>query len=62
MEWKDDWPIINGGRKVTLQSGPGLYEYGPPVAWRDDFSSPQLQLGWYRKSTRCCIPIMVTSC
>ncbi|GIJ91269.1 hypothetical protein Asppvi_010234 [Aspergillus pseudoviridinutans] len=51
MEWKDDWPIINGGQKITLKSGPGLYEYEPPVAWRDDFSDPKLQLGWYRKNT-----------
>ncbi|KAF4186723.1 hypothetical protein CNMCM7927_005110 [Aspergillus lentulus] len=51
MEWKNDWPVINGGQKVTLKSGPGLYEYEPPVAWRDDFSSPKLQLGWYRKNT-----------
>jgi hypothetical protein len=50
MEWKDDWPVINGGQKITLKSGPGLYEFEPPVAWRDDFSDPKLQLGWYRKS------------
>jgi hypothetical protein len=61
MEWKDDWPVINGGQKVTLKSGPGLYEYEPPVSWRDDFSDPKLQLGWYRKSTRSKYPMMVSS-
>lgn len=52
VEWDDDdWPVINEGMKISLQStGPGLYQYEVPVAWRDDFASPQLQLGWYRKS------------
>ncbi|BAE55534.1 unnamed protein product [Aspergillus oryzae RIB40] len=52
VEWKDDWPIFNRGKKISLQSDtPHLYEYQHPVAWRDDFSSPELQLGWYRKNT-----------
>lgn len=51
VSWENDWPIINGGNKITLRStGPGLYQYNIPIEWRDDFSSPKLQLGWYRKS------------
>lgn len=51
VEWENDWPIVNGGKKITLQSdGPGLYQHDIPVSWKDDFPSPKLQLGWYRKS------------
>jgi beta-xylosidase len=51
VEWKDDWPVFNGGNKIALQGeSPHLHEIQTPVSWRDDFSSPQLQLGWYRKS------------
>ncbi|KAF7596056.1 hypothetical protein BBP40_003837 [Aspergillus hancockii] len=52
VEWKDDWPVFNGGRKISLQGdSPHLEEYQNHVSWKDDFSSPQLQLGWYRKNT-----------
>jgi beta-xylosidase len=51
VEWDNDWPVLNRGEKITIQSvGPGLYEHAIPVFWRDDFVSPKLQLGWYRKS------------
>lgn len=51
VEWDNDWPVVNGGKKITLQSnGPGLYQHDIPVSWKDDFSSSQLELGWYRKS------------
>ena len=51
VTWEDGWPIINGGQKVALDSaGPGLYQLEHPSAWRDDFSKPELSLGWYRKS------------
>jgi beta-xylosidase len=51
VEWENDWPVINGGKKISLQShGPGLYQHEIPVSWKDDFSSSNLQLGWYRKS------------
>ncbi|GAB1203642.1 hypothetical protein APSETT445_002279 [Aspergillus pseudonomiae] len=53
VEWKDDWPIFNGGNKISLKSqSPHLYEHQDPVVWRDDFSGPELQLGWYRKRIR----------
>ncbi|KAJ6179016.1 Concanavalin A-like lectin/glucanase subgroup [Penicillium mononematosum] len=52
LEWKDDWPVINGGQKISLNShGPGLYEFHTPVFWRDEFSDSQMQVGWYRKNT-----------
>ncbi|KAJ6096997.1 Concanavalin A-like lectin/glucanase subgroup [Penicillium sp. IBT 16267x] len=51
LNWENGWPVIDG-RKITLQmTGPGLYHYTMPVSWKDEFSSPQLQLGWYRKNT-----------
>ncbi|KAJ5889008.1 hypothetical protein N7495_009049 [Penicillium taxi] len=51
VRWEDDWPVVNEGKKISLQStGPGLYQYQPPVSWRDDFSTVELTLGWYRKS------------
>lgn len=50
--WVDDWPVVNGGNKITLQStGPGLYQHTIPVFWEDHFSCPKMQIGWYRKST-----------
>lgn len=52
VDWEDDWPIVNGGQKIPLHSdSPHLYELSVPVAWRDDFSDSELQLGWYRKNT-----------
>ncbi|KAJ5501830.1 Concanavalin A-like lectin/glucanase subgroup [Penicillium expansum] len=52
LEWKDDWPVINGGQKISLNShGPGLYQFHTPVPWRDEFSDPKMQAGWYRKNT-----------
>ncbi|KAL4927335.1 glycoside hydrolase family 43 protein [Aspergillus undulatus] len=52
VDWADDWPVINGGQKITLSvDSPHLYHYTPPVQWRDDFTSQELQLGWYRKNT-----------
>ncbi|KAA8576194.1 hypothetical protein MFRU_009g01270 [Monilinia fructicola] len=52
MRWENDWPVVNNGKKITLQGqGPGLYPLQRPSKWRDDFTSPALQLGWYRKNT-----------
>lgn len=51
MTWENDWPVINDGKKVTLQcEGPGLYQIQQPTRWHDDFVNSDLQLGWYRKS------------
>ncbi|KAF7906715.1 hypothetical protein EAF00_000994 [Botryotinia globosa] len=52
MTWEDDWPVVNEGKKITLQGeGSGLYQIQQPAKWRDEFTSPKLQLGWYRKNT-----------
>lgn len=51
MKWENDWPVVNEGKNITLQGeGPGLYQLQQPTGWRDDFTDPELQLGWYRKS------------
>jgi len=48
MTWENDWPVVNGGRPITLHSeGPGDHFLDPPVKWRDDFTEPELGLGWY---------------
>lgn len=55
MVWEDDWPIFNKGEPLRLQlEVPDGYLLDPPTAWRDDFTSPDMQLGWYRKSMRHC--------
>ncbi|KXJ85485.1 glycosyl hydrolase [Microdochium bolleyi] len=52
VEWEDDWPIFNQGKPLTLEMrAPSLYKREPPKAWRDDFTGPDMQLGWYRKNT-----------
>ncbi|KAL2867222.1 glycoside hydrolase family 43 protein [Aspergillus lucknowensis] len=53
LEWQNNWPIINSGQKITLQNTTPalLYQYSPPIPWRDDFKAPTLQRGWYRKNT-----------
>lgn len=50
VDWVDDWPVFNGGRKISLQSGEPAVAQKKPRTWIDDFSKPDLQLGWYRKS------------
>ncbi|KAL4876696.1 glycosyl hydrolase [Aspergillus karnatakaensis] len=53
LEWtEDDWPVVNGGEKITLHNDtPSLYTYDTPLSFRDDFKTEKLQLGWYRKNT-----------
>ncbi|KAL4865516.1 hypothetical protein BDV12DRAFT_211020 [Aspergillus spectabilis] len=53
LEWTSDgWPVINKGEKIVLHNdSPSLYNYDQPIAWRDEFISDTLQLGWYRKNT-----------
>jgi beta-xylosidase len=51
MTWENDWPIINSGNPVSLRaSAPGLYQLEHDTKWRDDFDTPEMKLGWYRKS------------
>ncbi|KAJ5595653.1 hypothetical protein N7450_002111 [Penicillium hetheringtonii] len=52
VSWENDWPVVNGGSKIMLHStAPGLYEHEVRKAWRDEFSTTEMQLGWYRKNT-----------
>lgn len=52
VKWENDWPVFNNGQKVSLQgSAPGLYQIQHKNSWMDDFSKPELRIGWYRKST-----------
>ncbi|PKY04951.1 putative glycosyl hydrolase [Aspergillus campestris IBT 28561] len=57
VEWSNDWPIFNGGQKISLtNTTPHLHQVNPPPppTWRDNFDTPTLQLGWYRKNTPIC--------
>ena len=54
VEWANDWPIFNQGQKVSLTiTTPHLIQSDAPSppTWRDNFDTPTLQLGWYRKNT-----------
>jgi hypothetical protein len=52
MTWENDWPIINSGNPVSLEaSAPGLYQLEHDPKWRDNFDTPEMKLGWYRKSS-----------
>ncbi|KAF1945298.1 hypothetical protein EJ02DRAFT_419575 [Clathrospora elynae] len=51
VRWKDDWPIFNKGNPITLKmTGPNAYVLQEDKAWKDDFTSDKLSLGWYRKN------------
>ncbi|KAL2838576.1 glycosyl hydrolase [Aspergillus pseudodeflectus] len=62
VQWRDGWPVVNGGARIGLEmemaaasSSPGAHD--APIkqdirtSWRDDFDSPELQLGWYHLRT-----------
>ncbi|KAK2772820.1 hypothetical protein FQN53_004425 [Emmonsiellopsis sp. PD_33] len=52
VRWENDWPIFNNGEKCPLVgSAPGLYKLSHRTEWRDGFSKPEMELGWYRKNT-----------
>ncbi|RDW87084.1 glycoside hydrolase family 43 protein [Aspergillus mulundensis] len=62
VEWRDGWPVVNGGERISLemqmqmQTSTTSTEKATavqhrPTSWRDDFSSPTLQLGWYALRT-----------
>lgn len=56
VEWENDWPNFNNGKAISLQQEvPKGYLLEQPKRWRDDFSAPEMQLGWYRKS-KCLTP------
>lgn len=52
--WKDDWPIFNHGKNVSLEGipSPGTYEIQYPHEWYEDFSTFDIICsGWYQKKT-----------
>lgn len=53
--WSDDgWPELNYGRPITLLTmapARGMYMYDQPTKWSEKFTSPKLEIGWYRKNT-----------
>lgn len=54
VEWKDGWPIVNGGKKVELLTrADGMRVIEEVRSWRDDFDTdgPELSLGWYHLRT-----------
>jgi len=36
MEWKDGWPVVNGGKRISLEVDADLPEK-TRKDWRDDF-------------------------
>lgn len=54
VEWKDDWPIFNDGRNITLKTiGRDLIKSASKPSmqkWKADLSKDELELGWYQKS------------
>ncbi|KAL2811878.1 glycosyl hydrolase [Aspergillus granulosus] len=59
VEWRDDgWPVVNGGKRIGIEMeincdslSQGQVEQQHRTSWRDDFSTPDLQLSWYRLRT-----------
>ncbi|OKL58331.1 hypothetical protein UA08_06406 [Talaromyces atroroseus] len=52
VDWVDDWPVFNQGRKICLEAtSQKLVKHNDSVVWTDRFSAPKLELGWYRKNT-----------
>lgn len=54
VRWEDDWPVFNEGRPVALQMAvpnANVYVLDEEKGWKADFSTEELGLGWYRKST-----------
>lgn len=51
VNWKNDWPIFNQGRKVQLEFETEAECVRPISEWRDTFQESEcLALGWYHKS------------
>ncbi|KAG8622890.1 hypothetical protein KVT40_009401 [Elsinoe batatas] len=58
VEWRDGWPVFNGGRNVMLETE-GRAEVRQEIErvrkgeekWRADLRGGELELGWYQKGT-----------
>jgi beta-xylosidase len=45
MEWSEDgWPVVNGGKRITLEVEADLPKKTTPKEWKDDFTSGTLSL------------------
>ncbi|KAL6233334.1 glycosyl hydrolase [Aspergillus navahoensis] len=67
VEWRDGWPVVNGGKRISLETQTQMKLPNSPIStsnspagspaqhlrtsWRDEFSAPDLQLGWYHLRT-----------
>lgn len=53
VDWKDGWPIVNGGGPVLLSEGvKGLPDKRPgPFRVTDTFNKEKLDIGWYTLRT-----------
>ncbi|ETS81986.1 hypothetical protein PFICI_06988 [Pestalotiopsis fici W106-1] len=58
VDWVDDWPVVNEGRNITLETrGRGQVIQAleqvksGDVKWRADLEREDLELGWYQKNT-----------
>jgi beta-xylosidase len=50
VTWDGGWPVVNGGRPITLEM-PGLYDLARPKLWRDDFTHALADKGYYTQRT-----------
>ncbi|KAF5251619.1 hypothetical protein FANTH_3229 [Fusarium anthophilum] len=55
VEWKNDWPVFNDGKNITLKTaGRDLIRSASKPShqiWKADLSRDDLELGWYQKNT-----------
>lgn len=50
IEWKDDWPVFNNGKNITIQTqGRNGKQVVQKSLWKADLSKETLELGWYQK-------------
>ncbi|KAF5608449.1 xylosidase arabinosidase [Fusarium subglutinans] len=53
VEWKNDWPVFNDGKNITLKTeGRNLIKSASKPSlriWKADLSKDDLELGWYQK-------------
>ncbi|KAK6204208.1 hypothetical protein LQW54_008327 [Pestalotiopsis sp. IQ-011] len=59
VDWVDDWPVVNEGRNITLETNGRAKQVvqaleqinAGDVKWRADLKREDLELGWYQKNT-----------
>ncbi|CAM1503611.1 Fc.00g012020.m01.CDS01 [Cosmosporella sp. VM-42] len=55
VDWKDDWPVLNGGKNIALETSgrsslKGVSGLGSR-SWLADLTKNFLEMGWYQKNT-----------